>query len=266
MANTQSSHEAARFLWQERQAGRPFVPIPEPHTPHHLDDAYAVQAELQQLLTQTCGPLAGYKIALTTAVMQKMVGFDAPIAGGILEKTIHHTPARVRLSDYGRLGVECEIAVQIGQDLPAAQAPHTRASVAGAVGAVMPAFELVDDRHADYTKIADHILTLLADNAWNGGIVLGSPLTDWQSLDLAAVHGTMRINGTVVGEGDGRDVLGHPLDALAWLASTLASQGKTLTQGMVVMTGSVVATKFVSRGDQVQLAMDGLGEVELRIE
>ncbi len=265
MADTRSYQEAARFLWNERQARRPFVPIPEPHTPRHIEDAYAVQTELQQLLTQTYGPIAGHKIALTTPVMQKMVGFDEPIAGAIMEKTIHHTPARVHLSDYGRLGVECEIAVQLAQDLPAERAPYTRDSVAEAIGAVMAAFELVDDRHADYTKIADHILTLLADNAWNGGIVLGLPLTDWQPLDLAALHGTMRINGEVVGEGDGRDVMGHPLDALAWLASTLAAQGKTLSRGMVVMTGSVVATKFVSRGDRVQLTMDGLGEVELSV-
>ncbi len=266
MADTQSYHEAARFLWNERQAGRPFVPIPEPHTPHRLEDAYAIQAAFQQFLTEIHGPIVGHKIALTTPVMQKMVGFDEPIAAAIMEKTVHHMPAQVRLSDFGRLGVECEIAVQIAHDLPAERAPYTRDSVAEAIGAVMPAFELVDDRHADYTKIADNILTLLADNAWNGGIVLGSPLTDWQSLDLAAIHGTMRINDEIVGEGDGRDVLGHPLDALAWLASTLATQGKAMSQGMVVMTGSVVATKFVSQGDTVQLTMDGLGEVELRIE
>ena len=266
MADTQAYHEAARFLWNERQAGRPFAPIPEPHTPHSLEDAYAIQAAFQQLLTQTHGPIVGHKIALTTPVMQKMVGFDEPIAAAVMKKTVHHTPAQVRLSDFGRLGVECEIAVQIAHDLPADRAPYTRASVAEAIGAVMPAFELVDDRHADYTKIADNILTLLADNAWNGGIVLGSPLTAWQSLDLAAIHGTMRINGKVIGEGDGRDVLGHPLDALAWLASTLATQGKTLSQGMVVMTGSVVATKFVSQGDRVQLMMEGLGKVELGVE
>ena len=266
MADTQSYQEAARFLWNERQARRPFAPIPEPHTPHRLEDAYAVQAALQQLLTATSGSIAGYKIALTTPVMQKMVGFDEPIAGAIMEKTIHHTPAQVRLSDYGRLGVECEIAVQLAQDLPAERGPYTRASVAEAIGAVIPACELVDDRHADYTTIADHILTLLADNAWNGGIVLGAPLTDWQPLDLAAIHGTMRLNGAVVGEGEGRDVMGHPLDALAWLASTLATQGKPLSQGMIVMTGSVVATKFVSQGDTVQLTMEGLGAVELSIE
>ena len=265
MAGPTSYQAAAHFLLNERQAGCPFAPIPEPHTPRHLEDAYAVQEEFQKLLTKTYGSVAGYKIALTTPVMQKMVGFDEPIAGAIMEKTIHHTPAQVRLSDYGRLGVECEIAVQLTQDLPAERAPYTRDSVAEAIGSVMAAFELVDDRHADYTKIADHILTLLADNTWNGGIVLGSPLTDWQPLDLAALHGTMRINGEVVGEGDGRDVMGHPLDALAWLASTLATQGKSLAQGMVVMTGSVVATKFVSRGDTVQLSMDGLGEVELSV-
>ena len=69
----------------------------------------------------------------------------------------------------------------------------------------------------------------------------------------------MRINGEVVGEGDGRDVLGHPLDALAWLASTLAAQGKSLTQGMVVMTGSVVATKFCESGRQGAVDDGGVG-------
>ncbi len=266
MADAQSYREAARFLWNERQTHQPFVPIPEPHTPRHLEEAYAIQTVFQQLLTETYGPIVGYKIALTTPAMQKMVGFDEPIAAAIMEKTVHHTPARVRLSDFGRLGVECEIAVQIAHDLPAERASYTRDRVAGAIGAVMPAFELVDDRHADYTKIADNILTLLADNAWNGGIVLGPPLTAWQALDLAAIRCTMHINSKTAGEGYGRDVLGHPLHALAWLASTLAAQGRPLSQGMVVMTGSLVATQFVSQGDRVKLTMDRLGEVELDIE
>ena len=265
MSDTNAYQEAAQFLWNERQARRTFVPIPAPHTPQRLEDAYAVQAELQGILTQTYGSIAGYKIALTTPVMQNMVGFDHPIAGAIMAKTIHHSPAQVNLADFRRLGVECEIAAQFSKDLPAEGAPYPRDSIAYAVGTVMAAFELVDDRNADYTKIADNVLTLLADNTWNGGIVLGSPVTDWQTLDLAAIHGVMRINGEVVGEGDGKDVLGHPLDALTWLVNTLAKQGKSLQQGMTVMTGSVVATKFVSQGDVVQLSMDGLGEVELKV-
>ena len=266
MADLNSYQAAAQFLWNERQTRRTFVPIPEPHTPHQLEDAYAVQAELQKLLMDAYGAIGGYKIALTTPVMQNMVGFNHPIAGAIMAKTIHHSPAQVNLANFGRLGVECEIAVQFGQDMPTEGAPYTRDDVADAVGSVMAAFELVDDRNADYTKIADNVLTLLADNAWNGGIVLGSPVENWQTLDLAAVHGTMLINDEIVGEGDGKDVLGHPLDALTWLVNTLAEQGKSLTQGMTVMTGSVVATKFVSAGDRVQLRMDGLGEIELKVE
>jgi 2-keto-4-pentenoate hydratase len=75
----------------------------------------------------------------------------------------------------------------------------------------------------------------------------------------------MVINDAVVGEGHGRDVMGHPLDALVWLANGLAQRGQRLTQGMVVMTGSIVATKFVHPGDRVRFYMDGIGEVRLSV-
>ncbi len=258
--------EAARFLFEERQAGNSFAPIPAPYTPHHFDEAYAVQEALQQRLVAVSGPIVGYKIALTTPVMQQMVGVGEPIAGAILAKTIHDSPARVQWSDYVHLGVECEIAVQLSADLPAERAPYSRDSVADVVGTVRAAFELVDDRHADYAQLAPHVFSLLADNAWNAGIVLGPAITDWRPLDLAAARGTMRINGEIVGEGHGRDALGHPLEALAWLANMFAKRGKGLSRGMSVMTGSVVATKFVTPEDVVELSVDGLGEVSLRVE
>src|SRR5918996_920207 len=70
-----------------------------------------------------------------------------------------------------------EIAVQMAEDLPAADAPYARERVAQAVGAVMPALELADDRNADYAELARHPLELIADNCWNEGAVLGTPLT-----------------------------------------------------------------------------------------
>ena len=146
-----------------------------------------------------------------------------------------------------------------------AQAPYHRDHVVEAVAAIVPAFELVDDRQADYAQLTANVLTLIADNAWNAGIVLGTPLRDWRHVDLAAVRGVMRINGTLVGEGYGRDVMGHPMEALLWLVNMLAQQGKSLTQGMIVMTGSLVATRFVDAGDTVGLSVDSLGEVQLSI-
>jgi 2-keto-4-pentenoate hydratase len=257
--------QAARLLWAEHRAHNPFGPMPATLAPRTVDEAYAMQAELHSLMTEVRGPVAGYKIALTTPVMQQMVGFHAPIAGAILARTIHASPVTVRRTDYVHLGVECEIAVQLGTDLPAAQAPYRRDQLGDAVAAVIPAFELVDDRQADYTQLAVHVLTLIADNAWNAGIVLGSPPQNGRHVDLAAVRGVMRVNGTVVGEGYGRDVMGHPMEAFLWLVNMLAQQGKSLTQGMIVMTGSLVATRFVDPGDTVGLSVDGLGEVQLSV-
>ena len=165
MSDHTSSQRAAQFLLAERHARNTFSPIPAPDTPQTLDEAYAVQEEFQTLLVKEGGPIAGYKIALTTPVMQQMVGFNEPVAGAVLAKTIHHSPASVRLTDYVHLGVECEIAVQLSGDLPAAGSPYSRERVEAEVGAVMAAFELVDDRNADYSQLAPQVLTLLADNA-----------------------------------------------------------------------------------------------------
>jgi 2-keto-4-pentenoate hydratase len=265
MPDGERIQQAARFLWEERRAQKAFEPIPAISAPHTVDEAYAMQERLHALMTEVYGPVVGYKIALTTPVMQQMVGLHTPIAGAIMGGAIRPSPVTLRRTDYVRLGVECEIAVQLGRDLPAAQAPYRRDQVADAVAAVMPAFELVDDRQADYTQLAAHVLTLIADNAWNAGIVLGSPLRDWRTIDLAAARGVMLINGTVVGEGHGRDVMGHPIEALLWLVNMLAQRGKSLTQGMMVMTGSIVATKFVNSGDTVGLSVNGLGEVRLSV-
>ena len=256
--------QATRFLLEEHRARRPFAPIPTACAPRTVEEAYAMQDTFTTLLAATQGPVAGYKIALTTPVMQQMVGFREPIAGSI-PQTIRHSPCTIRSAEYMHLGVECEIAVQLGRTLPATSAPWSRARVAEAIGTVMAAFELVDDRNANYAHLAVQILSVIADNAWNAGIVLGPPVTDWRSLDLAAVRGTMRINGHVVGEGQGRDVMGHPLEALTWLANMLATRGQGLAQGMVIITGSIVTTKFIHPGDTVQAVVEGLGEVHLNV-
>ena len=96
-------------------------------------------------------------------------------------------------------------------------------------------------------------------------MVLGPQVTAWRNIDLAATRGAMIINGQRAGEGKGGDVMGHPLEALAWLANTLAARGKSLSQGMIVMTGSIVSTKFLNTGDTATVSIDGLGEARLTV-
>jgi 2-keto-4-pentenoate hydratase len=265
MTDLSRNQETARLLLEQHRGRIDFDALPEKLAPRDVGDAYAIQEAFRGLRESQLGPVAGYKVALTSTVMQEMLRFYSPFAGPIHAGLIHQSPAQLSFGDYGRPGIECELAAYLGKDLPAGGAPYDREQIADAVESLMPAFELVDDRNADYKKIASLILTLIADNAWNGGIVLGKPVRDWQALDLAAIRGTLTMNGQVAGEGHGRDVLGHPFEALTWLTNTIASQGRSMKKGMVVMTGTMIATKFVKPGDALSFSVEGLGEVAVRI-
>lgn len=257
---------AGEWLANAHRERARFVPLPPDLEPRTLDEAYAIQGEYVGIRARELGSVAGYKIALTTPAMRAMVRLDDPVAGEMLEKSIRRGPARVRAADFVRLLVEFEIAVQLAEDLPAVGAPYGREHVARAVGAVMPALELADDRNADYATLPANALMLVADNAWNEGAVLGQPVSDWRGLDLAALQGVASVNGTEVGSGFGRDVMGHPLEALAWVANNLASRGLGLWRSDVVITGSLIPTKFVKSGDFVRFVVGALGAVELQVD
>jgi 2-keto-4-pentenoate hydratase len=229
-----------------------------------IDDAYRIQEALYDLLIQQGhGDIAGYKIALTSKAMQQMCGVDHPLAGAILSSLLYRSPARLPIAQFIRLGVEFEVAVKLGADLPAAAGPHTRESVARAVAACMPAFELVEDRNADYKNL--EAFSLIADNCWNGGNVLGTPVSDWQRLDLETTPTRLWINGEPAGEGKTGDAMGHPFAVVAWVANLLNQQGKALQRDMIVMTGSSITTRFPNAGDTLKFAIDGMGEIELTL-
>ena len=263
MTQQTKAQRAAQHLFEAHRQRQSYTPLPDDISPATIDEAYDMQEAFQALLAPQRGAIVGYKIALTTPVMQRMVGFDAPCAGAVFESGVHHSPASVQATDFVRLGAECEVAVRLSAGLPASGAPYDRSGVSAAVGALMPAFEMVDDRGADYSNL--YFLGVAADNAWNAGVVLGPEKSDWQSLDLEGARGAMTINDEPAGEGYGRDVLGHPLDALAWLANTLAGRGKELQAGMLVMTGSIVSTKFLNPGDEAAFTFEGLGDIRLSV-
>lgn len=255
---------AAWFLVDAHADREPFGPFPDDAIPRTVEEAYAVQEQFVELKSRACGAVAGYKIALTTPAMRAMVGLNDSIGGVLHEKQVVRAPASVRAADYGRLIVEFEVAARLGSDL-VLSTNHTRESVASAVDSVMPAFELADDRNADYTTLASQSLGLVADNAWNEGAVLGAPVKDWRSLDLASIQGVATINGEKVGEGHGRDAMGHPFEALAWVANNLGRRGKQLRAGQFVITGSLVTSKFPKAGDKVGFDLGPLGCIELEV-
>ena len=233
--------------------------LPAELYPADLAEAYAVRQAFEDIeRTRGRGTVAGYKIAITTKVMQELCGLSEPCYGAIFAREVHHRRAVLRAGDYCRLAVETEIAVRLGEDLPEG---GDRDRVAGAVETCMAAIELIEDLRYDYKQIKAP--ALIAGNAWNAGIVLGDPVADWRELDLAALTARLFINDIEIGRGVGADVMGHPLNALPWLADRMAADGTPLRRGMVVMTGSIVPTKFPGPGDTSRIEIDGLGGAEL---
>ena len=228
-----------------------------------LADAYAIQDALIARMETDDGPIAGWKVALTSPVMQQMCGVDHPCEGAVLRERVQRSPAVCDTSKLGRLGVEAEIALVIGQDMPSDGEPYTSESAASCVSAAHAAIELVDDRNADYATIT--AAKLIANNSLNAGIILGPAVHDWRGLDLAALKGAMLIDGKTVAEGTGADILGHPLNALVWLANSLTARGRMLRAGDIVMCGSFVRTQFPAAGQTVTCRVTGLGDAAVDV-
>ena len=249
---------AAQTLADNRVQPAPLPLLPDALKPGGEPEAYRLQALLHERLSAAgFGTRTGYKIGCTTQVMQEFMNIDHPCAGGVMAETIHCDHVQFRYDSFSRIGVECEIAVRLGQNLTANEAPFDRENVAPAIAACMASIELVDDRYDDFRRF--DIETLIANDFFNAGCVLGQERSDWQRLELGALEGRMRVNGSEIGRGVGADILGHPLEALAWLANLLATQNRSIMAGEFVTLGSVVQTHWVTPGDVVAIEIEGLG-------
>jgi 2-keto-4-pentenoate hydratase len=254
--DTPQKAERIAALFRER---RQIDILPPELMPADLDEAYAIRKIFEEIeRARGRGEVVGYKIGLTTPIMQKLCGVDEPCYGAIFSSEVHHGRATLTTSGYCRLGIETEIAVQLGEDLPQG---GDRERVGAAVESCMAAIELLEDLRHDYKRLT--AVAMVAGNVWNAGVVLGAPNTDWRRLDLAAVTARLTINGDEIGNGKGADVMGNPLNALAWLADKLAAAGTPLLRGMIVMTGSMVPIQFPQPGDHAVVEVAGLGRAEL---
>lgn len=251
---------AAKIIATARRSRAPLAALPADAIPADLAEGYRVQRALHDLMRPQLGSLVGYKIGCTSKVMQEYLDIPHPCGGGVFEKGVHPSGVKLAASDYVRVGVECEIAVKLGRDLMPEKESFTAQQAGEAVEAYFPAIEIVDDRYVRWETLGAP--TLVADDFFAAGCVLGRPAPHAAVPDLLKVAGRALINGKEVGRGTGADVLGHPHNALAWLANQLAAEGRGLHAGQIVLTGSLVKTVWLAAGDHVRMEMDGLGDVE----
>ena len=253
-------HQATAYL-----EGTPLDLMEQEFAPQTVDDAYEVQRSYIEHLTASRGSLGGFKIAYTSAVMRESRGVSEPCTGRIFNAEIANSPATLSAADYASLAIECEVGVRLASHVTPEGAPYTRGSIAPHVASLVTAFEVVDQRPSGARQGADPAISGIVGNISCAGAVVGPEVSDWQSIDLAASRGTMSINGEQVGEGLGSDVMGHPLEALVWLANNLAVRGESMPAGALVITGSIIPPTPLKAGDVATISIEGLGAAQITV-
>ncbi|MGI9351225.1 MAG: 2-keto-4-pentenoate hydratase [Rhizobiaceae bacterium] len=249
--------------WRNREK---FSQLSGETKPQDMEEAYAVQSMLYQIMQREAGftRFAGHKVALTSPAIQEMCGVDEPAYGAIFREFVHANGHEIDPDDFIRLGIEFEVAFEIGQDVPLLSSDHDRETVADFITAALPAFELIDDRDADYAHL--DAMSILCDRCWCNGIVLGEKTQDWQSFDIGNLTTEVVWNGMADERGNTGAALGHPLNSVAFVANHLAQSGGQLKAGEIVMTGSALKTRFPVYGDTATYRVDGLGEVVVSVK
>ena len=253
--------EAANWVSEQRKAKKVFQNFNEMFSLESFEDAYFVQDALESVWSHK-GGIAGYKLALTSKAMQKMFGVNTSFKGNLFSKTILNGDQIISLSNYGRLGVEFELAIEIGEDFGVNFNSLKVEDCMRKVSAVYPAFELIDDRNADYPKV--DLISQTADNSWNANTVLGSKSENFFHLDFSTNEVFKTINGNTEKSVTG-EALENPFNAVVWIAEFLNKRGSELKEGQIVMTGSTFPTYFPQRGDIIEYEVFDVGKVKVNI-
>lgn len=256
-----SERATGEALAEARLAGTTIDPSEfaraEPWPPADLPTAERIQAAASAAMGE---PVAGWKIGATSSEAQKIMGCDGPFCGPLFGSRVHGSGATVPFP-AGILGVECEFAFQIGRNQPEGKHDYDADSIGDLIASCHPALEIVGRRTRG--EGFPNITGAVADFALNAGFVRGAPIPDWANADLAGTEVKGFAGPDQTNAGHGRNVLGHPLNALAWLANTLAERGSGLKAGNWVSTGTCLGVVPAAAGTRICGDFGVLGRVEV---
>lgn len=248
-------------LYTALRDGKALTPLTNRHSNITLDDAYRISLQILQRREADGEQVIGKKIGVTSKAVQDMLNVHQPDFGFLTDRMQVADGSDVSMAEYKLIAprAEGEIAFILREDLSGPGV--TAADVLAATEWVVPCFEIVDSRIANWEiRIEDTV----ADNASCGVFALGDARTDPREVDLAAVELSMTLNGQPAGSGLGSAVQGHPCEAVAWLANTLGQLGIPFRRGEIILSGALAPLVPVGAGDRIEMHISGLGSASLR--
>lgn len=252
--------QAAEVLRAARLATRVIDCIPKAVRPRDIQEAYAIQDRLVELLGWDVG---GWYCACTNVSVQKLLKLKEPYYARLFSRYILPEQVVLSAADYPPIVLECEFGFRLAQDLPRRTEPYTRSEVAAAVFEVHPTIEVVAGHLKDWPS--QDVWSVIADNGTDGALVYGSGRVDWRDLDLINMPVSLELNGQVARKGSGRNVLGDPFEALVWLANARSRDGDGLKCGDIHNTGTTTDIIWIKPGDAATAYFKGLGSVSLEL-
>ncbi|RVU34978.1 hypothetical protein EOI86_19280 [Hwanghaeella grinnelliae] len=226
--------------------------------PQNTEEAYA----LQDAVTQELGfEVIGWKVGATNPAAQSALGANEPFIGPVFkERTFEGTAELKTAADALRIP-EAEFALMLKADLPPRSAAYGASEVAAAVGSIHPAIEVVNKRLAG--SFGDHVNRVIADGGANHAFIYGKGTETFDPIELASHAISVTVNGMNKAAGGGGNVMGSPLNVLAWLANHMSKRGIGLKAGQWVSTGLTTEVFQVRRGDTVVADFGTFGSVSV---
>lgn len=246
-------------LFAALEARKTIAPLSGRNLGLTIEDAYAIQTRMLSHRLKAGVRVVGKKVGATSAAVQNLLKVDQPDFGLLLSDMVFNDGETIPMDRLIQPKAEGEIAFVLKQDLIGPGV--TVAQVIAATEFVVPCFEIVDSR-IDNWNIT--IVDTVADNASCGVFALGGAARDPKKLDLALCGMVFEKNGEVVATGAGAAALGHPANAVAWLANRLGALGIPLLAGEVILSGSLATLIPVAAGDHLRISIGSLGDCSVR--
>ncbi|PWE51463.1 2-oxo-hepta-3-ene-1,7-dioic acid hydratase [Thioclava sp. NG1] len=258
--------QAADELLAAEEARRQIGLLSLRHPEMTLDDAYAIQSAQLARKLAAGRSILGWKIGLTSKVMQAALKIETPDSGVLYDDMLFANGATVPAGRFIQPRVEAEIAFVMKAPL---DATADRAAVLAATDYVAPSLEILDTRilRADpATGQARVIVDTVSDNAANAGIVLGEARHDPAKVDLRWTGAILRKDGEVETTGLGAAVLDDPVQGLVWLARRMGQYGQRIEAGQVILSGSFIAPIECPPGTRIEADFGTFGNVAIAFD
>lgn len=256
-----TSLEAAAERLRNAYHSGPVAPLRDALEPADAVGAYKVQSLNTEYWQAAGRRIVGHKIGLTAKAVQAQLGVDQPDFGVLFQDMEVADGGVLKAAAVLHPKAEAEIALVLKHDVQNVHA--TPDDIAAASEYAVAAIEIVDSRVADWKiTFADTV----ADNGSSAFFVLGRERRGLDGLDLYTCGMALEVNGESRSVGAGAACLGHPLNAAAWLARTLAGNGVGLRAGDILLTGALGPMVTMKRGDHMVAKIGGLGQVSFTYE